>query len=231
MTQASATNVTFVTCVTTTLGSPLLGSGCGRECQTDDMKPEIVAMLPCADIDEMIDFGEAIGFRVTYRQVRPNPFCSIEGHGFSLNYYGLEGHRPEDSHSTCGVMVDDTAPMFDALAAGLRERYGRLPVSGFPRITRPRPRKNVGGVTGFSLIDPAGNWIRFFRRGAVEDASPPSPLRTALDNAVVLADSKGDDAQAAKILRGAVKRASDGDPAKSEAEEFLAELDERLAGA
>ncbi|SKB09377.1 VOC family protein [Aeromicrobium choanae] len=191
--------------------------------------PRVIAMLPCADIDEITAFFDALGFAVTYRQVRPNPYVVVDGHGFELHYYGMEGHLPESSHSTCGVIVEDTGQIFEAFAAGLRAKYGKLPVAGFPRITRPRPRKNVGGVTGFSLIDPAGNWIRFFRDRA-EPAAPGSPLHESLLNAVVLADSKGDVPQAAKILRGAIARAEDGDDAMAEARDFLGELEERLAG-
>src|SRR5689334_19490971 len=189
------------------------------------MPPTVIPMLPCADIDEVADFLTTLGFTVTYRQTRPNPFVSLEGHGFPIQYYGLDGHVPEHSHSTCGVLVDDTGALFETFAAGLRQRYGKLPVSGFPRITRPRPRKNVGGVSGFSLVDPAGNWIRFFRDGPADPAGESSPLREALLNAIVLADSKGDPEQAAKILRGAVRRADPADPAADEAREFLAELD------
>jgi hypothetical protein len=191
----------------------------------------MVVMLPCVSIDEMVDFGESLGFAVTYRQQRPNPFCSLEGHGFSLNYYEMPGHTPESSHSTCGVMVDDTAPLFEAFAAGMRSRYGKLPVAGYPRITRPRPRKNVDGLTGFSLVDPAGNWIRFFRRGATELVDEASPLRAAYLNAVVIADSKDDPAQALKVLRGALGRAAADDEARPDADEFLAELEERVSSA
>ncbi|PYF98321.1 hypothetical protein SAMN05216184_11265 [Georgenia satyanarayanai] len=194
------------------------------------MTVQVIPMLPCGDIDEIADFFTALGFRVTYRQVRPNPYVAVEGHGFPLHYYGMDGHRPEASHSTCGVVVDDTAPLFDALAAGLRARYGRLPVAGFPRITRPRPRKNAGGLTGFSLVDPAGNWIRVMSRsGPAEPPGESSPLRESLLNAIVIADSKGDPAQAEKILTGAVRRADAADPALEDAREFLAELAERLA--
>jgi len=59
-------------------------------------------------------------------------------------------------------LVADTGAMFETFAAGLRARYGRIPVSGFPRITRPRPRKNAEGVSGFSLIDPAVSEARDF---------------------------------------------------------------------
>lgn len=195
------------------------------------MPPTVIPMLPCSDIDEVAEFLTALGFTVTYRQTRPNPFVALEGHGFPIQYYGLEGHVAEHSHSTCGVLVADTEAMFETLAAGLRTRYGKLPVSGLPRITRPRPRKNVGGVSGFSLVDPAGNWIRFFRDGPPDPAGEASPLREGLLNAIVLADSKGDPVQAAKILRGAVRRADPSDPALPEARDFLAELDERTSPA
>ena len=196
------------------------------------MPPTVIPMLPCADIDEIAEFMTALGFTVTYKQTRPNPFVALEGHGFPIQYYGLDGHLAEQSHSTCGVLVADTEAMFETLAAGLRgTTNGKFPVTGHPRITRPRPRKNVGGVSGFSLIDPAGNWIRFFRDGPPDPVGESSPLREGLLNAIVLADSKGDPAQAAKILRGAMRRADPSDPAVSEAREFLAELDEEdLAG-
>lgn len=192
-------------------------------------------MLPCADIDEIIELFTALGFSVAYRQTRPNPYVALEGHGFPIHYYGLPGHRAEDSHSTCGVVVAATEPLFEVFAAGLRARYGRLPVSGYPRITRPRPRKNAGGLSGFSLIDPAGNWIRIMRDATAEpdagSATESSPLREALLNAIVLADSKGDPAQAAKILKGALRRADPDDPAMTEALDFLDELDERVSPA
>ncbi len=192
----------------------------------DSVHPQVIPMLPCADIGEVADFWTALGFSVTYRQTRPNPYVSLEGHGFPLHYYGLEGHRAETSHSTCGVIVDDTKPVFELFAADLRATFGKLPISGLPRITRPRPRKNVAGHTGFSIVDPAGNWIRFFSATAPATETS-SPLRESLLNAIVLADSKDDVDQAAKILRGAVRRADPKDPAMAEALEFLSELEQR----
>ena len=92
------------------------------------------------------------------------------------------GHRPallrhgrlpaEDSYGTCLVISPDPKQLFDAFAAGLRSRYGRLPLAGFPRITRPRRRKNADGFTGFSLVDPGGNWIRV--TGGQRDDDTPS---------------------------------------------------------
>jgi hypothetical protein len=107
-------------------------------------------------------------------------------------------------------------------------------VSGFPRITRPRRRKNNDNRTGFSLVDPSGNWIRVTAERSPVESSPDasvSRLRAAVDNAVVIADSHGDAAQAAKILTGALARDTTAGPEqRQEAEEYLAELRERLAG-
>ena len=196
----------------------------------------MVHLLPCASIDEIGDFAAALGFEVTYRQTRPNPYLALRREGIDLHYFGIEGFRPEDSYGSCLVVVDDTEPLYDAWAAGLRAAHGRLPLSGFPRITRPRRRANADGLSGFSLVDPSGNWIRVVRRaadspagdavdaaeatGSVSDVPAggadaaelgaalegESRLLRAVSNAVVQADSRGDVGQAAKILDGALRR-------------------------
>ncbi|MGH1564465.1 VOC family protein [Mumia sp. DW29H23] len=192
------------------------------------MSVRAIPLLPCPSIDEMAAFFAALGFATTYRQTRPNPYVSFEKDGLELHYYGIAGIAPEDSHSTCVVMVDETGPWFEGFASGLRSRYGRLPLAGYPRITRPRRRKNVGDLSGFSLIDPAGNWIRFMRDAAPAPVPPEqeSALATAYANAVVLADSHGDPAQAAKILAGAIGRDDGASPSEDhvQALAYLAEL-------
>jgi len=187
------------------------------------MTTRTVPLLPCASIDEIADFFRPLGFDVTYRQVRPNPYLALRRDDLELHYFGMDGFRPEDSYGTCLVLVDDTEPLFEALAAGLRASYGKLPLSGFPRITRPRRRKNAGNLSGFSLVDPSGNWIRVIRDAPAQSSG--GRLADALANAVVLADSHGDDAQAYKILAGAVRRVADPDRVELvEAQAYLAEL-------
>ncbi len=188
------------------------------------MTTRTVPLLPCASIDEIADFFRPLGFDVTYRQIRPNPYLALRRDDLELHYFGMDGFRPEDSYGTCVVLVDNTEPLFEAFAAGLRASYGKLPLSGFPRITRPRRRKNVGNLSGFSLVDPSGNWIRVIRDAPAQE-SAGGRLADALANAVVLADSHGDDAQAYKILAGAVRRVADPDRVELvEAQAYLAEL-------
>jgi predicted ATPase len=181
----------------------------------------MVPMLPCGDIDEMAAFWTSLGLAVTYRQLRPNPYVALGRNAIDLHYYGMDGVDPEQSHSTCAIVVPDTAPLYDLFSQGLRDRYGRIPLKGRPRITRPRRRANNAGLSGFSLIDPAGNWIRVTRRSddehqpqSVDDrtawvSAGGGPLARALENAVVLADSHGDEVQAQRVLAGAIARQPD----------------------
>ncbi|MFE6970573.1 hypothetical protein [Isoptericola sp. NPDC057653] len=207
-------------------------------------RASMVPLLPCggdeSDLDALVEFWTALGLETTYRQRRPNPFVAFGRGGIQVQYYGMPGWDPEQSHSSCVLVVPDTQPVHDAFAAGLRTLLGRLPLAGVPRITRPRRRANNGGLSGFSLVDPAGNWVRVTRAPdapvvAGEGGTTTwtsgggGPLARALENAVVVADSHGDVAQARKVLGGALRRARTGADAPSTAEvapvlAYLAEL-------
>ena len=203
----------------------------------------MLPMLPCGDIDEMAAFWTALGLAVTYRQLRPNPYLALARNGINLHYFGM-AVDPEQSYSTCGIVVPDTAGLYALFSEGLRERYGRVPISGLPRITRPRERANNAGLSGFSLVDPAGNWIRVTRRPddqhqprAVNDrtewvSTGGGPLARAVENAVVTADSHGEEAQAQRTLTGALARNPDAPVAeRAGAWAYLAELRTRLGDA
>ena len=204
----------------------------------------MVPMLPCRDLDEMAAFWTALGLTVSYRQVRPNPYLALRRNAIDLHYYGMDGVDPEQSHSTCAIVVDDTAPLYDLFVAGLRDRFGRVPITGIPRITRPRQRANNAGLSGFSLVDPAGNWIRVSRRPndqqqprSVNDrtewvSAGGGPLARALENAVVLADSHGDVVRAHRTLTGAIARQPEVPVAdRAAAWAYVAELRLRLGDA
>jgi hypothetical protein len=186
-----------------------------------------VPLLPCADVTEVVAFYEALGFRRTYHQKKPNPYVVVRREDWELHFFGMAGFDPEQSYGSCVVQVPDVGALHEAFVTGLRARYGRVPVRGVPRMTRPRRRKNSGNLSGFSVVDPGGNWIRIFPAGATEEEAPPrSGLGAALDNAVVLGDSKGDHAQAAKVLDGALTR-HPGAPERTEALLYRVELARR----
>ena len=175
-----------------------------------------VPLLPCASIDDIITFYRALGFSTTYKQRKPNPCAGLQREDLHLQFFEMAGFDPAQSYGSCIVLTPDIAELHRAFAAGMRATYGRVLVSGTPRMTRPRPRKNADGTGGFSVIDPGGNWIRVFQKPGTMPTPVPAPagrLATALANAIVLADSKGDAAQAARILDSALAHPrADDDP-------------------
>lgn len=175
-----------------------------------------VPLLPCASIDDVGAFYEVLGFRTTYKQRKPYPCVALQREDLNLQFFEIDGFDPAQSYGSCIVLTTDIAGLYGAFAAGMRAAYGKVLVSGTPRMTRPRARKNVDGLGGFSVIDPGGNWIRVFHNpsaGAPSSAASVGRLEKALANAVVQADSRGDTGQAVRILDSALARTQpDDDP-------------------
>lgn len=144
-------------------------------------------------------------------------FCLRED--TNLHFFGIRGDDPEQSHSSCLIQVEDTRELYDAFAYGMRAVYGLVPMSGIPRMTRPRR-------DGFLVVDPGGNWIRIVP--AVRE-SAPTKLARALQSAVTLAGSHGAERQALKTLEGAlVREVHASEEERESALEFRDELHERL---
>jgi catechol 2,3-dioxygenase-like lactoylglutathione lyase family enzyme len=163
--------------------------------------------LPCAEIDESIGFYEALGFKRTYRQVRPNPYAVVAREEIQIHLFGIEGFDPAESYGSAIVVVPDPDSLYRDFAAGLRKTHGKLPVAGIPRITRPR--KKYGTVRGFSVVDPGGNWLRISRLGESEQedsAEKAEGLAQILYVAARLGDAHGDEALALKTLESGLTR-------------------------
>ncbi|HVK22026.1 MAG TPA: hypothetical protein VM677_11755 [Actinokineospora sp.] len=165
-----------------------------------------VPLLPCRSIDEIVTFYEMLGFTRIYYQTRPNPYVSMKREDLQLDFFGIPEFKAEDSYGTCLVIVPDTGALHRVFADGMRAVHGKILVAGIPRMTRPRKRKNAADVSGFSVIDPGGNWIRIFA-ARPEPAEPAlSKLAQSLRSAVVMGDSHGVDEQAIRILDNALRR-------------------------
>jgi catechol 2,3-dioxygenase-like lactoylglutathione lyase family enzyme len=167
-----------------------------------------IPCLPCASLPEALDFYRALGFEVTYQQSSPYVWAATKRGGFDLHFYGLKGLKPEECHSCCLVAVDDPEPLHKMFSEALRAKLGRLPVAGFPRITRFKP-----GQTRFTVVDPNGNSVVYLRRDEPEGKDQKlTGLPKALATASRLRDSKNDDAAAAKVLDVALARYLDAPP-------------------
>jgi catechol 2,3-dioxygenase-like lactoylglutathione lyase family enzyme len=164
-------------------------------------------ILPCRELDESIAFYETLGFKRTYRQVRPNPHAVVALEDIQIHLFGMEGFNPADSYGSVIITVPDPDSLYHDFAAGLRKTYGKLPVAGIPRITRPR--KKYGTVRGFSVVDPGGNWLRIYKLGDTEQedsAEKAEGLAQIIYVAARLGDAHGDEAWALKTLENGLKR-------------------------
>jgi catechol 2,3-dioxygenase-like lactoylglutathione lyase family enzyme len=170
----------------------------------------MIPALPCRDIDETVTFYEALGFRQTYRQQRPNPYAVVVCEDIQIHLFGLDDFDPESSTGNVLVVVPDPDELYQAFAAGLRARYGKLPSAGIPRLLRPRTK--LGTVRGFSVVDPGGNWLRVSRLGDTEEEAKrarTTGLARQIEHAARLGDAKGDHAAALDILDRGLARFAD----------------------
>lgn len=164
-------------------------------------------LLPCRELDESISFYETLGFKKTYRQVRPNPHAVVALEDIHIHLFGMEGFNPADSYGSVIVAVPDPDSLYRDFAAGLRKTYGKLPVAGIPRILRPR--KKYGTVRGFTVVDPGGNWLRVYKLGDSEQedsAEKAEGLAQIIYVAARLGDAHGDEVLALKTLENGIAR-------------------------
>ena len=163
--------------------------------------------LPCRDLDESVAFYESLGFKRTYRQLRPNPYAVVALEDIHIHLFGIDGFDPAGSYGNVIVVVPDPDTLYRDFAAGLRRTHGKLPVAGIPRILRPR--KKYGTVRGFSVVDPGGNWLRISKLGESEEedsAEKAEGLAQIVYVAARLGDAHGDEALALKTLESGLTR-------------------------
>ena len=165
----------------------------------------MIPILPCASIDDQLEFYESLEFEVTYRQKAPNVFAAVQRGAIELQFFVLKGYSPADSYSTCYVLVSDVETLHADFRAGLKTALGRIPTRGIPRLG---PLRDMSyGVRQFLMTDPGGNIIRIGQPLAVDraQAAPQIPrLERALEAASLLLYSNDDPRTAARVIDSAI---------------------------
>jgi len=134
----------------------------------------------------------------------------------------MDGFDPAESYGSVIVAVPDPDSLYHDFAAGLRKKFGKLPVAGIPRITRPR--KKYGTVRGFSVVDPGGNWLRVYKLGESEEkdsAEKAEGLAQVIYVAARLGDAHGVEALALKTLENGLSRFGEAASAMDRARAYL----------
>ena len=68
-------------------------------------------MSALRDLEVSIAFYESLGFKRTYRQIRPNPYAVVARDEIQIHLFGIEGFDPADSYGS--VIVVALADEFD----------------------------------------------------------------------------------------------------------------------
>ncbi|WP_433655407.1 glyoxalase [Nocardia sp. CA-128927] len=166
-----------------------------------------IPVMWAGNLDDTLEFYRALGYEVTQQQRSPYMYGSVERNGYGLNFYrGLQDTRSgEDVQGGCLVMVDDVEVLHKEFSAALRERYGRIPIRGVPRISRFRT-----GQSRFSVVDPGANSVTYIQHNEPEyeygGSRKLEGLQRILDNARILRFSKEDDEAARKTIESGLRR-------------------------
>jgi catechol 2,3-dioxygenase-like lactoylglutathione lyase family enzyme len=187
-------------------------------------------VLPCADLDDALEFYGSLGFTTTFIQRRPYACAVVARHDLQIHLSMFDGFDPEASYASVIITVPEPGEMHAAFTAGLKEHYGKVPLKGIPRIL-PLRRK-AGTATGFSVVDAGGNWLRFYRSPTDSDKAEEAPrtgLARVIDVAARQGDARGDEAQGIAVLDSGLIRYPDAPIAERfEALLYRAELKMRL---
>ncbi|GAA2430484.1 VOC family protein [Streptomyces macrosporus] len=171
------------------------------------MTEKTIPLLPCREIQPVVDFYTALGFETTFLQKRPYPYAAVRRGSVELQFFGMKRYDPARSYSGCYVLTDDVDGLHAAFRAGLKAAYGKIPARGLPRIG---PLKDMSyGMRQFLMTDPGGNTVRVGRRIDEDGRHRPAPEETfarALHLADLFADSKGDLPGAARIIDRVLRR-------------------------
>ncbi|WP_077061697.1 VOC family protein [Streptomyces sp. MP131-18] len=165
------------------------------------MTEKMIPLLPCRDVQPVVDFYTALGFEVTYLQKSPYAYAVVERGTMELQFFAMKEYDPAESYSGCYILTDEVDALHERFRAGWKAAFGKVPARGIPRMGPVREMSY--GVRQFIVTDPAGNSIRIGQpNGGGPDHAPP-PKETfarALHFAVTFADSKEDPEAAVKVL-------------------------------
>ncbi|TJZ54283.1 VOC family protein [Streptomyces piniterrae] len=170
------------------------------------MTEKTIPILPCHEIQPVVDFYTALGFETTFRQKSPYPYAVVERGPVQLQFSGIKGYDPAGSYSACYIVTDHVDGLYATFREGLKAAYGKIPTRGLPRIG---PLKNMSyGMRQFLMTDPGGNSIRVGQQISEDQSLRPVPKETfarAVHMADLFVDSKQDLPGAAKIIDHALR--------------------------
>ncbi|MBT1688652.1 VOC family protein [Dawidia soli] len=137
---------------------------------------KVTPIMPCQDVRLQASFYQALGFTVSGIYTSPNPYLALHWGNVALHFYGNRRFEASQNSTMCFLMVRDVDEVNHSFTTALKQHYGKIPRTGFPKITKVR---SLVDDRRFTLTDPAGNTFyigssvadRFFRTLEAEDVA------------------------------------------------------------
>jgi hypothetical protein len=184
------------------------------------IKEFAIPMLPSNSIKDTLEFYQALGFVVIYQQKLPNTYICLKIRGIEIHFFALKQLKPANNYSSCYLVVDKIDDLYNSFSMGLKNKLGKVPTKGVPRIN---PLKDMAsyGVRQFVVIDPSGNYVRIGQPISKTDSLIYSengkkpvkgtPLAKAYELGSRLANGKDDLKAAVEVLDKAILSADTSD--------------------
>lgn len=122
--------------------------------------------MPCPDIRTQVAFYEVLGFEVLGVYTSPNPYAALKWNNIELHFWGSRKIVAPENSTMCFLMVRDVDEVNRVFTAALKKHYGKIPRTGFPKITKVR---SLVDDCRFTLTDPGGNTLFIGRKATEED--------------------------------------------------------------
>ena len=71
-------------------------------------------------MDDSLQFYGALGFEVTYRQKRPNPYAVVAREEIQIHLAGIDRFDPSQSYGSVIIAVPDVDTLYSDIADRLR---------------------------------------------------------------------------------------------------------------
>ncbi len=166
-----------------------------------------IPTLSCNEIEATLTFWEILGFKITYKMLRPYQYGVVERNGYELHFARLKELDITKNEDGCLIMVSDVKKAYKELTQKLKENLGKIPNSGIPRISRMKPE-----ASRFTLIDVSGNCVIFIMDDEKDeeiykqaDNTNQTPLQQSIATAIRFRDYKEDEKKASQTLEIALK--------------------------
>lgn len=174
-----------------------------------DREWSTIPVLKYVAIADTLTFWETLGFKITYRQDRPYKYAVIERNGCQLHFHHNKSADISTPDNSCLIIVNDIEDVHQEFSGRLKSKFGRVPSSGLPRISRMKPTQ-----TRFTITDPSGNAVILIQHGVKDESDYDSVDQKDLaefDKSIALAvrlrDFKEDYPAAARVLDNALNKA------------------------